>query len=158
MKKHIRRIIPNANIHIITTCFRTENIVSKYRKIQIEDIEKQDLVYKFRCSCGDETYIGETGLTLAARIDSHIRQKESSAIYAHVKYCTDFQKRFKSYLKDEQLEYLPSTMKKFIGRYFEKLKFTNGFRERRFIESILIKEHSPTLNSQIQSKPLEILF
>ena len=34
MKKRIRKIIPNANIHIITSCFRVENVVCKYRKIE----------------------------------------------------------------------------------------------------------------------------
>ena len=45
-----------------------------------------------------------------------------------------------------------------VGRYFEKVKFTNGFRERRFIESLMIKNLKPNLNSQHKSKPLEIVF
>ena len=79
-------------------------------------------------------------------------------IYAHVNHCPSFQKNFKFFWKDNQLEYLPSTMKIYIGRYFEKLKFPKSYNEKRFIESILIKQHSPNLNSQIHSKPLEILF
>ena len=54
MKKHFPEIISNVNIYIITTCFRVENIASTYRKIKIKDMEKQDLVYKFRCCAGME--------------------------------------------------------------------------------------------------------
>ena len=142
----------------MTTCFRVENIVSKYRKIAIKDMEKQNLVYKFRCCCGNWTYKSESGLTLAGRSESHMRQKEDFAFYAHVKHCPSFQKNFKLFLKDNQLEYLPLTMTKNIGRYFEKLKFTKSHHERRFIEKILIKQHSSNLNSQIHIKPLEIFF
>ena len=47
---------------------------------------------------------------------------------------------------------------KYVQRYFEKLKFTNGSSERRFIESLLIKKYSPNFNSQVKSKPFEIVF
>ena len=158
MKKLLQKIIPQANIHIITTCFRVENLVSKYRKIEIEQNQKHDLVYIFRCCCEEGTYVGETGLTLAARIESHVRQKQLSAITAHVKTCPQFTKSFQEFRDQNHFADVPSILKRYIGRYFEKLKFTNGFHERRFMESLLIKQYSPNLNSQVNSRPLEILY
>ena len=115
-------------------------------------------MYIFRSCCEEGTYIGETGLTLAARIESHVRQKQLSAISAHVITCPQFTTSFQEFRDENHLANVPSSLKKYIGRYFEKLKFTNGFHERRFMESLLINQHSPNLNSQVNSKPLEILF
>ena len=39
-----------------------------------------------------------------------------------------------------------------------KNKIQNGFRERRFIESLMTKNFEPNLNSQYKIKPLEIVL
>ena len=44
MKKYIRKILLNNNIHIMTKCFRVENLVSKYRKMEIEEKEKKTYI------------------------------------------------------------------------------------------------------------------
>ena len=72
MEKYICSTILTYVVHIINTCFRTQNIVSKYTKTQIEDKEKENLVYQFRCNCGERTYTSETELTLTASMDFHI--------------------------------------------------------------------------------------
>ena len=40
----------------------------------------------------------------------------------------------------------------------EQILLPNGFREKRFNESLVIKNLKPNLNSQYKSKPLEIVF
>ena len=82
MKKHIDRIIPNANIYFITTCLRVKSLESKYRKSEIENTEKEDLVTVFRCSCGEGTYIGETGLT-SYTTKINLREKKISRKYSN---------------------------------------------------------------------------
>ena len=61
MKKQLYKILPNANIRIILTCFRVENLVSKYRNVSLDNHQKHDLIYLFRCCCEKASYMGETG-------------------------------------------------------------------------------------------------
>ena len=102
--------------------------------------------------------ISSTINKLTIQLFCHVRQKQLSAISAHVITCPQFTTSFQEFRDENHLANVPSSLKKYIGRYFEKLKFTNGFHERRFMESLLINQHSPNLNSQVNSKPLEILF
>ena len=53
---------------------------------------------------------------------------------------------------------MPFNIRTFIGRYFEKMKFTNANCERKFNESYLIKKVFPNVNSQLNRKPVEIVF
>ena len=55
LKKRLCNLIPEFNSYIITTCFRAETIVSKY---------KSDLIYKFQSECKEASCIGQTGLAL----------------------------------------------------------------------------------------------
>ena len=89
------------------------------------------------------SYVGQTGPTLAARIAIHMKQKMSKKL----KTCTDFQTCCKSFVLSLSTNESPSSFQKFIGRYFEKIKCTNGFSERRFIEGLLIKNLKPNLHS-----------
>ena len=155
MKKQLYKILPNANIHIITTCFRVENLISKYRKISLDDHQKHDLIYLFRCCCEKATYVGETGLTLAARIKSHLRQKSDSAISSHLSECSVYKIAYNKFLIENKIPDVPSNAQKYVQRYFEKLKFTNGSSERRFIESLLIKSIRLILICRSKASPLE---
>ena len=148
-------IQPNANIHIITTCFRVENLVSKYRKLSLDNHQKHDLIYLFRCCCEKATYVGETGLTLAARIKSHLRQKSDSAISSHLSECSVYKIAYNKFLIENKIPDVPSNAQKYVQRYFEKLKFTNGSSERRFIESLLIKSIRLILICRSKASPLE---
>ena len=154
MKKQLYKILPEVNIHIITTYFRFENVVSEFRKVSIDSYQKHGLIYMFRCCCGQASYVGETGLTLAVRIKSHMRQKSDSAITSHIDECSVYKIAYNRFLRENFIPDVPSSAQKYVQRYFEKLKFTNGSRDRRFNTSLLIKKFSPNLNSQKKASRL----
>ena len=114
-------------------------------KDSLPGLMRSSLVYLFTCpKCNFGTYVGCTNRMLKVRIDSHrgvshrtgsiLRVKEHSAIRTHSTTC-----RHNIQYKD-----------------FKILSFAPNHQSLLFLESILIKQHSPTLNSQTTSVPLHV--
>ena len=111
----------------------------------LPELMRASLVYLFSCpKCNFGTYVGCTNRMLKVRIDSHrgvshrtgsvLRTQEHSAIRSHSTTC-----RHSIQYKD-----------------FKILSYAPNHYSLPFLESLLIKQHSPTLNSQTTSVPLHI--
>ena len=56
---------------------------------------------------------------------------------------------------ENKIPNVPSNAQKYVQRYFDKLKFTNGSSERRFIESLLIKSIHLILIRRSKASPMK---
>lgn len=158
MKKHLKKLIKNFNLHIITTAFRAENILSKYRKLRVESENRSNLVYSFSCCCGEGEYVGETRSRLSARIRSHIHQKNLSSIYEHVTNCKPFQISYKKFRRKNGFSDTPSKLIDFCVPFFKTLRHTRETLERKFVESLIINNTKPNLNCQVKNRSIELVF
>ena len=157
LKHKLSRVLPETNFHFIITSFKLDNLFSKKRAIEIPTEDKASQVYSFRCPCAKE-YIGETSLTIAGRLKSHINQNQKSNIKSHVDFCPEFQREYKSFLKQNKFGGTSSRLAQFIGRYTERIKYCRDRNSRRFIEALEIRRRDPVLNAQKSSKPLDLAF
>ena len=114
-------------------------------KDALPDLMRASLVYLFSCpKCNFGTYVGCTNRMLKVRIDSHrgisyrtgsvLKVKEHSSIRSHSTTCK------------HNIQY----------KDFKILSHAPNHHSLLFLESLLIKQHSPTLNSQTTSIPLHI--
>ena len=114
-------------------------------KDTLPELMRASLVYLFSCpKCNFGTYVGCTSRMPRVRIDSHkgvshrtgslLRVKEQSSIRSHSIICK------------HRIEY----------KDFKILSHAPNQHSLLFLESLLIKQHSPTLNSQTTSVPLYI--
>ena len=63
----------------------------------------------FRCFCGQASSVGETGLTLAARIKAHLRKKSDSAITSHIDECSVYEIAYNKFLRESFNPDVPSS-------------------------------------------------
>ena len=151
-----KKLIPSLNLHIIVKSFRIDTFLASTRKFNLEPAVMPDLVYKFECPCKEANYIGETSLRLSARVTTHITQQPTSSVREHADHCETFQSLYQDHLASSNKTNVPRNLATFIGRYFERLKSTRGYPQRRFLEACFIKKIKPTLNVQMDSQLLEI--
>ena len=141
MKSKLRKLIPSLNLHIIVKSFRIDTFLAPTRKFQLEPASIPNLIYKFECPCKEANYIGETILRLSARITSHINQPKASSVKEHTDHCDIFQSLYKTHLRSSNKAHFPRNLATFIGRYFERLKSTRDYTQRRFLEACFIKKN-----------------
>ena len=144
LKKVLNKLYPYVEFKLV---FRnTLTIGSLFRfKDSLSELMRASTVYLFSCpKCNFGTYVGCTNRMLKVRIDSHrgvshrtgcaLKVKEHSAIRSHSASCR------------HTIQY----------NDFKILSFASDPHSLLFLESLLIKQHSPTLNNQTTSIPLYI--
>ena len=144
LKKVLNKLYPYVEFKLV---FRnTLTIGSLFRfKDSLSELMRASTVYLFSCpKCNFGTYVGCTNRMLKVRIDSHrgvshrtgcaLKVKEHSAIRSHSASCR------------HTIQY----------NDFKILSFASDPHSLLFLESLLIKQHSPTLNNQTTSIPLHI--
>ena len=138
MKSNLRKLIPTLNFHFIVKSFKVDTFFASRRKFQLEQLQKPNLVYEFKCPWNEENYIGETTLRLSARVSSHVNQRPVTSVKEHTDNCPKFQVLYKTYLKENKKVNAPRNFADFLGRYFERLKTTREPENRKFLEAALI--------------------
>ena len=114
-------------------------------KDTLPELMRSCVVYKFTCpKCNFGTYVGCTNRLLRVRIDSHkgvshrtgstLNKKDNSAIRSHTDFC------------HHNIQY----------KDFQILSQAQNSNALPFLESLFIKQLSPTLNCSISSVPLQI--
>ena len=128
-------------------CFKNPLTIGSlfYFKDTLPELMRSCLVYQFTCpKCNFGTYIGSTNRLFKVRIDSHIgvshrtgrvlNNKEFSAVRNHCLKC-----KHRTIYKD-----------------FKILAQSQNRHSLLFLESLFIKQLSPSLNSSTTSVPLQI--
>ena len=138
------KLYPYVDFKFVFRNFLTIGSLFKF-KDSLPELMRSSTVYLFSCPrCNLGTYVGCTNRMLKVRIDSHkgvshrtgstLSVKEHSAIRSHTISCK------------HHIQY----------KDFKILSLASDHHSLLFLESLLIKQHSPTLNSQTTSIPLHI--
>ena len=140
----LSKLYPYVKFHFIFKNPLTISSLFRF-KDSLRELMRSSVVYLFTCpGCNTGTYIGCTNRLLKVRIDSHmgrshrtgntLNKKEESAVRAHCQGCR------------QTIQYQDF---KIIGQ-------ANNKQALLFLESLYIKQLTPTLNNSTSSIPLQI--
>ena len=140
----LEQLYPYLNFQFVFKNPPTINSLFKF-KDSLPELMRSSVVYKFSCpKCNLGRYIGCTNRMLRVRIDSHrgvshrtgvsLSRKEFSAIRDHTNSC------------HHVIQYTD----------FKILSQASNSQSLQYLESLLIKQLSPSLNSSASSVPLFI--
>ena len=154
MKQELNKLL-NTNIHIIYSQTRLENLLSNNLKYRPPKLETPNVIYRFDCTCKKASYIGETGLRLQCRISSHVQQGPvNSAIIEHTEKCPHMIEQYDLFcLKNGLVKSNKFSLVKFLSSLFEIKKKCRTRKQRRWYESLLIRNHKPSLNRKDEFLP-----
>ena len=126
------------------------SITSPKLKLQKPYLCKHNVVYEFKCDCGNN-YIGETKRPFESRIKEHGRSnrdpKYNTIIYKHIEECNTF-------INKQNVEIPPRQTKQdklsYLIDHFKIIGSNYRYERARLVaEAIFIKFKQPTLNIQI---------
>ena len=155
MRKIIKNVTPDYNINFAWKTIKMESLISPLLKYNKPTLSKHNIVYEFKCECGDK-YIGETKQQLLDRIRQHNTNNSKTGgtiVYKHIQNCQTFKEKRTndiplSQTNKEKFSYFKDHFK-IVGSNYRTL------RQRKVTEAIFIKIKKPKLNIQIDFNTTE---
>ena len=129
----------NKNVSVVFTTHKIIRYCSNKSKTPKE--LEANLVYQFTCHGCEALYVGETKRHLKTRLAEHRQQSRSSHIKNHNNSCNK-----RHYCNCDISEF------KVLGKQFSSTK------QRKVLESIIIKEVAPSINKQLDFRETLYIF
>ena len=154
----MQRLIPDFRVNVAYRAVKVSKLFSFMAKPQIDNFEKSNVVYLYRCPC-EEKYIGQTLRVLKTRIKEHQYDSCHTNINLHNLSCQTFKSESEKFVLENNQNYTSAPKAKFdyfqnrfkiIGRGFRHTK------EREKIEAFLIRTQMPSLNDQYDHKAFKL--
>ena len=151
-------------------CFRKEKIVKfnvQYKTTKLcfftstKDrtplLSNSSVVYKFKCPGCSKMYIGETQCTLYKRTVQHAHEQKTSAIYKHLECCHGYE-HIKSIHSLDNIPLENDFQINIVRNNTTIIARSDNWLNLLFMESLMIKEHNPELNTGIKATKALQLF
>ena len=137
----IKSVTPDYHMNFAWTLIKIGRTITP--RLKPVNPEKIGLCYKFTCDC-DKLYIGETGLTLADRVDGHAGRDKKSTVFEHIEICDEY---LNTYYRLPGRK--PSDFQ-FLLKHFRILACNLDENDRKTYEAIEIAKYSSSrlLNKQ----------
>ena len=152
----IRKVTPGFKVVLAFKSIRVGSILTSRLKRKIEPEHQAGLIYKYKCTCGDE-YIGETLRTFEKRTQEHVDRTRFSAIREHYDICRDFQAEFTLLRSAPNAPTNYSTADLALTRFSIAQNNLHVYRKRKYTEAFMIKLFKPILNVQVKFEDVFLL-
>jgi ribosomal protein S18 len=154
--KILRQYTPKYRLNIAFSTIKLSNIFLPRMKPTRQTFFQSNLIYKFKCQCGDE-YIGETKRLLHTRVLEH-RQNSASHIHNHINNCEIYQNNFFTKYRIHPEYANPTLLREYIFTHFKIVERNLQNRKlRETSEGILITLEQPKINKQFEHRTTKLL-